>query len=183
MAAGAWDVRLRQRRLEGSVLRQRPFPQSRKAAGRSFPLPCAVFRNVNGHFENVPAFHDAAQYRGAAFADFDGDGKGRGGDRAERPARLYRNVSANTGHWVALKLTGAKAIATYRSRTAGHVAGWGRCSGMRPPQRRLCVVERTTGAIRSRKADPHPELRLPGRRKVQVIPNVQADRITEVTEK
>ena len=67
-----------------------------------------LFQRASGRFEPVslgaPALH-----RGAAFADFDGDGRidvvvTRIG---ERPL-LLRNVTANTNHWLGLKLVGRR---------------------------------------------------------------------------
>ena len=51
----------------------------------------------------------ARAHRGAAFADFDGDGRVDAvvsalGERAE----LYENITAGAGHWIVLKLVGTK---------------------------------------------------------------------------
>jgi len=69
----------------------------------------------NGKFEDVSArvgqsFQRAAMHRGAAFADFDSDGKmdvavTRIGERAA----LFRNTSASMNHWLAITLRGRKA--------------------------------------------------------------------------
>ncbi|HJT87374.1 MAG TPA: CRTAC1 family protein [Bryobacteraceae bacterium] len=87
------------------------FPVSDPAIDMS--LPNSVFRNRgDGRLEDVsksagPDFQFPGQYRGAAFADFDNDGRidvvvsnGAG------PARLFRNITPHPGHWLALKLTG-----------------------------------------------------------------------------
>jgi hypothetical protein len=81
----------------------------------SYLQPNAVFRNLGGgRFADVSAaagasFQSPAAHRGAAFADFDNDGRmdvvvtALGG-----PVELWRNVTANSGHWLTLKLRGAR---------------------------------------------------------------------------
>ena len=74
--------------------------------------PNSVFRNVAGKFADVSAEAGltlAKAHRGAAFADFDGDGRMDAvvsalGERAE----LYQNVTPQVGHWIVLKLRGTK---------------------------------------------------------------------------
>jgi hypothetical protein len=91
------------------------FPGIESTVGPNTSLPNAVFRNSgNGKFENVSAAAGAdvqlpGQYRGAAFADFDNDGRiDVVVANVNGPARLFRNVTPNTGHRLALKLTGSK---------------------------------------------------------------------------
>src|SRR5204863_5661102 len=78
------------------------------------PLPCSVFRNLEGRFRDVSreageALGREAYYRGAAFADFDGDGKVDVVVTAlNENARLFRNVTRDAGHWLALKLVGTR---------------------------------------------------------------------------
>jgi enediyne biosynthesis protein E4 len=70
-----------------------------------------LFRNAgNGKFETVPGiFDEPLVARGAAYADFDGDGdldvivSTNNG-----PAHLYRNDGGNRNHWLQLKLMGTK---------------------------------------------------------------------------
>jgi enediyne biosynthesis protein E4 len=84
-------------------------------SSRSFEEPSAVFRNLRGmHFEDVTATSGKAvqipaAYRGSAVGDLDNDGRldivvpvlnGR--------ARIFRNVSTNGNHWIALQLVGTK---------------------------------------------------------------------------
>lgn len=74
--------------------------------------PNSVFRNINGKFTDVSTEAGltlAKAHRGAAFADFDGDGRidvvvSALGERAE----LYQNVTAQAGHWIMLKLQGTR---------------------------------------------------------------------------
>jgi hypothetical protein len=72
--------------------------------------PNRVFRNVAGRFQDVSAtagdaFQQPAAHRGAVAADLDGDGRldvvttVLGG-----PARLWRNVSTASGHWLQVRL-------------------------------------------------------------------------------
>jgi hypothetical protein len=72
----------------------------------------SVFRNVNGKFTDVSADAGLAQakaHRGAAFADFDGDGRIDAIVSAlAEPAELYQNISTSTGHWIVLRLRGTR---------------------------------------------------------------------------
>ncbi|MGH9540736.1 MAG: CRTAC1 family protein [Terriglobales bacterium] len=75
----------------------------------------AVFHNTrDGRFANVSRqagadFQVACAHRGAAFADFNGDGRidvvtsSLGG-----PAELWENISPGGNHWIVLKLTGTR---------------------------------------------------------------------------
>lgn len=91
------------------------FPALDSYLGRAPALPNSVFRNRgDGRFEDVSKtagadFQLAGQYRGVAFADFDNDGRlDAVVSNVNGPARLFRNVTPNTGHWLALKLTGTR---------------------------------------------------------------------------
>lgn len=89
------------------------------------PQEHTMFRGLgNGRFEDVSesagaVLNERTVARGACFADYDNDGKvdaflvnlGAKG-------KLVRNVSTNTGHWVAIKLVGAM-----RTGDASHVPG------------------------------------------------------------
>jgi hypothetical protein len=89
------------------------FPRLERYLGRQSALPNRVFRNLEGgRFADVsatagPSFQTAAQHHGAAFADFDNDGRV---DVAvsvlNEPARLFRNVTSPAGRWIAFRLRG-----------------------------------------------------------------------------
>jgi hypothetical protein len=72
-------------------------------------LPLLFHNNGGGKFEPVPAFSKPMVARGAAYADFDGDGdldvliSNNNG-----PAVLYRNDGGNRNHWLQVRLTGTK---------------------------------------------------------------------------
>jgi hypothetical protein len=91
------------------------FPALDRVLGRDPALPNSLFRNLgNGRFEDVSKaagadFQATGQYRGVAFADFDNDGRiDAVVTNVNGPARLFRNASSSTGHWLAFKLTGTR---------------------------------------------------------------------------
>ncbi|HKE26911.1 MAG TPA: CRTAC1 family protein [Bryobacteraceae bacterium] len=71
-----------------------------------------IFANEHGRFRDVSAgsgLEPVKAHRGAAFADFDGDGRidavvSALGESAE----LWQNVSTGTGHWIIVRLRGTK---------------------------------------------------------------------------
>jgi hypothetical protein len=80
----------------------------------AYRQPNAIFRNVNGRFENVSAtagadFTEPRANRGIGIADFDRDGRLDVvlSELGEAP-RLLRNVSADANAWIALRLIGQK---------------------------------------------------------------------------
>ncbi|MDX2149667.1 MAG: CRTAC1 family protein [Bryobacteraceae bacterium] len=74
--------------------------------------PNAVFQNRQGKFalaEKTGLEASTRAHRGAAFADFDGDGRVDVVVSAiGEPAELWRNETPNTGQWVAFRLRGVK---------------------------------------------------------------------------
>jgi hypothetical protein len=72
----------------------------------------SVFVNEGGKFREVSAdagLNLAKAHRGAAFADFDGDGRVDAVVSAlGEPAELWRNVSPDAGHWIILRLQGTR---------------------------------------------------------------------------
>lgn len=79
------------------------------------PQEHTLFRGIGGgHFRDVslaagPVLSERTVARGACFADYDNDGKVDAfvvnlGDKG----KLLHNTSANTGHWLAIKLKGTK---------------------------------------------------------------------------
>jgi len=91
------------------------FPQLNRYLGKESELANSVVRNTgNGRFEDGSgkagaAFGEKALYRGAAFADFDNDGRVDVVVTAlNGPARLFRNTTAGSGHWLGIRLTGSK---------------------------------------------------------------------------
>jgi enediyne biosynthesis protein E4 len=96
----------------GSGPRGRPNAELPNAAAA---LPNHVLRNTgNRRFEDVsalagPDFQIPAMHHGAAFADFDNDGRVDVVVSAiGSNIRLFRNVSPDPGHWIALRLTGSR---------------------------------------------------------------------------
>ena len=92
-----------------------------------------VFVNQGGGiFAAASAGPSQAMHRGAAFADFDGDGKvDVTVTRIGEPALLLRNASPATGHWLGIRLRGRRANrdglgAMIRVRGASGAQQWNR---------------------------------------------------------
>lgn len=91
------------------------FPGLERELGTETALPNSVFRNEgNGRFVDVSKtaggdFQLSGHYRGVAFADFDNDGRVDAVvSNVDGPARLFRNITPDAGHWLALKLRGTR---------------------------------------------------------------------------
>lgn len=89
------------------------FPALEETLGTAAALRNSVFQNKGGgRFGDASQsagadFQSIGQYRGAAFGDFDNDGRvDVVVSNIDGPARVYRNVTPNAGHWLALKLVG-----------------------------------------------------------------------------
>jgi hypothetical protein len=79
------------------------------------PQEHTLFRGLgNGKFADVsreagPVLSERTTARGACFADYDNDGKMDAFEvNLGAKGTLVHNVSTNTGHWIAIKLVGAK---------------------------------------------------------------------------
>jgi hypothetical protein len=83
------------------------------ASGRSYKEPNAVFRNIgNGKFQDVSAtagaaFQLPALHRGAAVGDLFNDGRmDVVVSVLNGPAKLFRNITQTSNHWILLQLRG-----------------------------------------------------------------------------
>jgi hypothetical protein len=167
------------------------FTQLGHYLGRDAALPNRIFRNQGGiKFEDVsaaagPAFQQPALNRGVAFADFDNDGRiDAVVTCVNGPARLYHNVSASTGHWLAVKLRG-----THANRQ-----GLGAAIRVDLPDGRSLYNHATTAVGYGSSSEPLVRFGLGSNRTVEkleihwpggvteTMKNVAADRIVEVTE-
>jgi hypothetical protein len=159
--------------------------------GRDSALPNRVLRNVGGkRFEDVspnagPDFQRAAMHRGVAFADFDNDGRVDAiVSVLNGPARLFHNITASEGHWLALQLRGVSSnrqglgarihvhLADGRDLYNHATTAVGYASASEP------LVRFGLGPLKS--AD-NVEIRWPSG-VMQRLSNVQADKIVQVTE-
>ena len=88
------------------------FPSFERYIGKSAAQPNRIFRNVDGRFEDVsaaagPDFQLPALHHGAAFADFDNDGRiDAVVTTLDGQVKLFHNATPDAGHWLAVKLRG-----------------------------------------------------------------------------
>ncbi len=99
-----------------------------------------LFHNRGGHFDEAIEIGEAAAHRGAAAADFDGDGRldlvvsALGG-----PAKLFRNVTDDEGAWLAVRAVGTRSNRDALGavvRVAGQTRWVGSASGYASSSRR-----------------------------------------------
>jgi hypothetical protein len=167
------------------------FPALGRYLGRASALPNRVFRNIDGRkFEDVSEragadFQQPGMYHGAAFADFDGDGRVDAVvTTLDGGVRLFRNVSEPSGHWLAIRLRGRKA----------NRQGLGSTIRVALADGRQLYGEATTAVGYASSSEPLVrfglgsqssvqlvEIRWPGGKKQQVR-DVAADRVIEIQE-
>ena len=159
--------------------------------GREAALPNRVYRNSAGtRLEDVsagagPVFQAAAAHRGAAFADFDNDGRMDAVVSAvNAPAKLFHNISTGKSHWLAVRLRGVRCnrqglgatvhvhLADGRDLYNYATTSVGYASSSEPLVR---------FGLGSQTMAEWVEVRWPGGR-VQRVPNVAGDRIVEIVE-
>jgi len=143
----------------------------------------SVFANTGGTFQDVSdtsGLDEVKAHRGAAFGDFNGDGRidavvSALGEAAE----LWENVSPSAGHWIALRLAGTKsnrdgigARVRIGNQMAEMTTTVGYASSAAIP---LHFGLGTTTVV------PKIEIRWPGGR-VQTLLNVKADQVVAVRE-
>jgi hypothetical protein len=167
------------------------FPQLNRYLGKESELANSVLRNAGtGRFEDGSgtagaAFGAKALYRGAAFADFDNDGRMDVVVTAlNGPARLFRNTTAATGHWLGIQLIGSKSS---RDGLGARI-----CVTMPDGQKLYNHATTSVGYASSSEKivrfglgkEDHArsvEIRWPSGR-IQTVENILADRILEVRE-
>ena len=167
------------------------FPGSEPYVHSPAAIPNHVLRNRgNGAFEDVSLvagqdFQRSALYHGAAFADFDNDGRVDVVVTAlNSPARLFRNISPGPGHWIALRLAG----------TQSNRSGLGATVRLTLPNGAVKYNHATTSVGYASSSEPlvrfgmgpydtakEISVRWPSGR-VQVLSAVKADRVVEVKE-
>lgn len=159
--------------------------------GSRSALPNRVFRNIEGkRLEDISVdagsdFQAAASHRGAAFADFDNDGRMDAVVSAVNgPAKLFHNVTPSRSHWLALRLRGVRSnrqglgAAVHVQLADGHhlynqaTTAVGYASSSESLVRFGLGVNRVAMLV---------EIRWPGGG-LQKLVNVAADRIVDVTE-
>jgi len=167
------------------------FPALEPYIGRGAPMANHVFRNLGGRkFEDVSAaagadFQQPALYHGTAFADFDNDGRiDVVVTTLDGPVKLFRNVTAAGGHWLAIRLRGRKSNAQ----------GLGASISVTLPDGRMLYGHATTSVGYASSSEPlvrfglgaqtgvkEIEVRWPGGGR-QKVSGVMVDRVVEIEE-
>jgi enediyne biosynthesis protein E4 len=155
---------------------------------RSAKLANHVFANTgDGKFVDVTTgvLQQPALHRGAAFADFDGDGRvDVAVSRIGEPAALFRNTSPGNRHWVALRLRGTRAN---RDGIGAMIHVRGSSGGEQWNRAKTAVgygssSDRTVHfGMRADSVAEWIEIQWPGGT-VQTLKNVALDRVLNVTE-
>jgi hypothetical protein len=167
------------------------FPGSESQVRSKAELPNLILHNnCNGSFDDVsgqagPDFQRAALYHGAAFADFDNDGRiDVAVTTVNGPLKLFRNVTSGVGHWIGLKVTGTVSnrdglgarvrltLPTGSSQYNHATTSVGYASSSEP------IVRFGLGSAESAS---EIEIRWPSGR-VQTLKNVRADQVLQVRE-
>jgi hypothetical protein len=167
------------------------FPALEPYIGRGAALANRVFRNLGGRrFEDVSAgagadFQWPALHHGTAFADFDNDGRiDVVVTTLDGPVKLFRNITAGAGHWLAVRLRG----------TRSNGQGLGAVVSVTLTDGRVLYGHATTSVGYASSSEPlvrfglgpnasvkQLEVRWPGGAS-QKIAGVTGDRIIEITE-
>jgi hypothetical protein len=146
--------------------------------------PNSVFLNDGkGTFSDASAaagFTKSAAHRGAAFADFDGDGRiDVVVSSLGAPVELWHNVSAGRNHWIDIKLKGVKCNRDGLGAVVHIGSQWNEMtSSVSYASSSLAPVHFGLGTTTT---IPQIEIRWPDG-KQQVLRNVKADRVLEVQE-
>jgi hypothetical protein len=166
------------------------FPALDRYIGRTAAQPNRIFRNIEGRrFEDVsagagPDFQRSALHHGAAFADFDNDGRiDVAVTTLDGPVKLFRNVTKG-GHWLAIRLRGKRS----------NRDGIGAVVTVTLPDGRALHGQATTSVGYASSSEPFVRFGLGARREVskiqvrwpgggtQELSKVQSDRIIEIEE-
>jgi hypothetical protein len=167
------------------------FPALEPYIGRGAALANRVYRNLGGRrFEDVSAgagadFQRPALHHGTAFADFDNDGRiDVAVTTLDGPVKLFRNITAGAGHWLAVRLHGTKS----------NRQGLGAVVSVTLPDGRVLYGHATTSVGYASSSEPlvrfglgpnasvkQLEILWPGGAS-QKITSVMGDRIIEITE-
>ena len=167
------------------------FPALNRYIGKDAAQPNRVFRNIEGRqFEDVSAaagasFQEAGLNHGAAFADFDNDGRVDAVvTTLDGPVRLYRNISGGANHWLAVRLHG----------TRSNRQGLGAEIHLTLPDGRSLYGHATTSVGYASSSEPLVRFGLGDQRTVtrlevhwpgaetQMLSNVTADRVIDIEE-